>query len=359
MKNNLSKKTKVAIGPVFDKFGGVSRHIFSIQKFSRNKISILPSNLTRNILSATNYADHLPLLTLKDIYQDFMKRVKLNGYDVVHSHAHSWFTRLCQSSRSESTGWMHTYHTLHHFAEDYAGGLTEEQVEINRILIDVAINADVRISVSNWLKDYLLEKYSIQTIHIPNGVDIEKCDKASRERFYHQYGLRDFILFVGNAYPIKNPDFFIKLSEKIPEVKFVMIGKDLDLSHFVYVNGSRIQNNLYLLGELSHNQTLDAIASCKILAMTSKREGLPTTLLEAMALSKPVVVPAHTGCKEVVGSSDCGFLYAPNSINDLLEKTQSALTSEGTGAKARERVLSKYDWRILAPRIDDIYESLM
>jgi glycosyltransferase involved in cell wall biosynthesis len=90
--------------------------------------------------------------------------------------------------------------------------------------------------------------------------------------------------------------------------------------------------------------------------MTSKREGVPTALLEAMYMGKPVVVPAHSGCKEVVVSDEYGFLYEPNSLSDLVEQTRQALVSTHIGERARKRVSQQYDWKILAKSIDLVYE---
>lgn len=353
------KEIRVAIGPIFDEFGGVSGHIHCVKKYSRCDINEIPSIYTRNVLRLLDLSQGLAPLTPKDIYQEIKARLGLNDFDVLHSHAHAWFTRLCESQRQNASGWIHTYHTLYYFEEDYANCLNEEQKGANKILLDVAPKADIRISVSEWLHEYLLSKYSIDTIVIPNGVDVSECDFADKDRFVKRHSLENFILFIGNMLPIKNPMSFIELAKRMPDKKFVMIGRNVEHEFVERQFGITIPRNIVMLGELSHRDSLDAIASCKVLVMTSMREGLPTTLLEAMALSKPVVAPAHTGCKEVVGSGDCGFLYAPNSINDLFDKTHLALTSEGIGEKARERVLSKYDWRLLAPKIDDIYESLM
>lgn len=95
----------------------------------------------------------------------------------------------------------------------------------------------------------------------------------------------------------------------------------------------------------------------KVYVTTSNREGIPSILLEAMGMSKPVVVPAHSGCKEVVYSNDHGFLYEPDSLDDLIKQTKQTLISKHVGEKAQERVLQNCHWKILARRIDSLYES--
>ena len=348
-RNTSIDQLKVAIGPVFDDFGGVSQHIFGIKKYSAHKVVEVPSGFTRTAIGKRGGRILL--------YKKIINKIGLSRYDVVHSHPNLWFINLCQASRTNSCKWVHTYHTLY-FEEDYPEGLQTCHKEANRALIQVASNVDVLISVSKWLHDYLSENYSIQTEIIPNGVDLAACDRANPDRFTKKFGLRDFVLFVGNIQPIKNPKLFVALAVRMPAVKFVMIGRKLDALHLMKEYGVSIPKNLIQMNEMRHEDVLDAVSACNVFVMTSKREGIPTALLEAMGMGKPVVVPAHSGCKEVVHSNEYGFLYEPNSLDDLVEQTSQALVSKHIGKRARERVSRNYDWRILAKRIDSVYESL-
>lgn len=346
---------RVAIGPVFDEFGGVSQHILGIKKYSSNKVDVIPSNITRKSLAANfcrNYFNNQWLLIR--YYQQLMDQTRLNHYDVVHSHANVWFTNLCQMSRNSKCKWVHTYHTLY-FEEDYVNGLNEAQIAQNRFLINIASKADVRISISKWLHDYLDEKYSIQTEIIPNGVDLDACDKANPHKFTKKYGLTNFVLFLGYLDPIKNPRLFIEMTLQMPETNFVMIGRNISASNIKTKYGITIPQNLTLINEMKHEDVLSAIAASGAFVMTSKREGIPTALLEAMGMEKPVVAPFHSGCKEIVCNKKYGFLYEPNSLDDLIEKTHCALTSKHIGKNAREKVLLNYDWKVLAKKIDTLW----
>lgn len=347
-KHKAREYLKVAIGSVFDEFGGVSQHILGIKKFSSHKIRLVPSKFVRTALSKSGRGRWL--------YQKFIDKIKLSNYDVVHSHVDPWFTNLCLSSRTSICKWVHTYHSFY-FEEDNPEGLKTWQKEINRALIEVASKADIRISISKWLHDYLSETYSIQTEIIPNGVHWDSCEKANPDRFVKKHALSDFVLFVGNIQPVKNPRLFVELAIRMPKLKFVMIGRNLDVIHLINDYGVSIPKNLILMNEMRHEDVLDAISACKVFVMTSKREGIPTALLEAMGMGKPVVVPAHSGCKEVVHNKNYGFLYEPDSLDDLVEQTRQALISTHIGTRARKRVSQNYDWKILTKRIDLLYES--
>ena len=338
---------KVAIGPVFDEFGGVSQHIFGIKKFSSHKIAEVPSKFVRTVLNKNGRATWL--------YRKFINRVGLNHYDIVHSHVDPWFVNLCRLSITKNCKWIHTYHTLY-FKEDYSNGLNIWQEKINKGLIEIASQADIKISISNWLHDYLYKNYSIQTEVIPSGIDLAECDKANPERFIKKYNLSDFVLYIGNLQSVKNPKLFVELAKQMPKIKFVMIGRNLDEVHLDREYKVLIPENLILLNEIKHEDAMDAISACKAFVMTSKREGIPTVLLEAMAMGKPVVVPNHSGCKEVVCNDENGFLYDQDSFDDLLNKTRQAISPNNKGENARERILKEYDWNILIKKIDSMYE---
>ena len=347
-RTNQGSPLKIAIGPVFDEYGGVSRHIFGIKKYSTHTVIDLPTQFFRNLLKKPS--------RIMRIYKKIMNHSKLSQYNIIHSHANAWFTSLCHQTRNENCKWVHTYHTLY-FEEDYPDGLANWQKEINSVLINIAPKADVKICISKWLKNYLSKKYAIETTLITNGVDIIECDKASAERFIKKYHLSDFILFIGNIQSVKNPKLFVALAKSIPNYKFVMVGRNIDKIHLSEMYKIDIPENLVLLNEISHKESLDVIAACKVFVMTSKREGIPTALLEAMAMGKPVVVPNHSGCKEVVCNSDYGFLYKPYILDDLIDKTKRAIDSKNIGEKARERISKEYNLRTIIKKIDSIYES--
>lgn len=345
-KNSFSeKRLRIAIGPVFDEFGGVSQHIFGIKKYSYHNITEVPSKFMRKVLNNDYHRIWL--------YRKILNKIRLNSYDVMHSHVDPWFIKLCMDSKTNICKWIHTLHTLY-FEEDYPHGLQTWQKEVNRVLIDIASKADIKISISKWLHDHLSETYSMQTEIIPNGFDLNLCEKANPDRFKKKYDLKDFILFVGSHSQLKNPRLFVDLSKRMPEAKFVMIGRNLDESHLNEYKIS-IPKNLFLIGEMRHEDALDAISACDAFVMTSKREGIPTVLLEAMGMGKVVVVPEHTGCKEIVGSNDYGFLYETGSLDSLVEQTEQALVSEHIGRKAHRMVAQKYDWKVLIKKIDAIY----
>jgi glycosyltransferase involved in cell wall biosynthesis len=246
---------------------------------------------------------------------------------------------------------------LNYYPEHGAGELLPWQEEINRVLLEDAPKADVRISVSRWQKEFLFQSHKISTVYVPNGVDVSMCAGARAERFQRLYSIRNFVLYVGRQDPVKNPQEFVELASAMPELCFVMVGRGLEASG---QTGPEMQShppNLITIGDVPHQTVLDAIAACDVLVVTSRREGLPTLVLEALALDKPIVVPNDPGCVEAIDHGKYGWIYELGSIDELVDRTRSAIANRRPPNDSREWVADNYDWRVVARRLDEIYSA--
>jgi glycosyltransferase involved in cell wall biosynthesis len=250
---------------------------------------------------------------------------------------------------------VHTYHSPY-LKIDEATPLQPWQEQINRALTEDARHAHVRISVSRWQQKHLREEHGISTEYLPNGVDIELCDRGTSANFdMRLVGDKDFVLFVGRNDPVKNPVGFVSLAEKLPHLTFLMIGQGLTLDSVTALYGKAVPSNLIILGQLARIEVQNALAACSALVVPSIREGLPTLVLEAMAHSRSVVVANDPGCVEAIAGGRFGFVYRQGDISDMVEKTESALVDRERRVGARDHVLAEYDWRAVAPKLDAIY----
>lgn len=328
-------------------WGGVRHHIHAIEHFSSLKVSLAPGEELFRMYPNRHIAS--------EFYEEFT-RFKASNIKVVHSHVFPWFIEWCRERKKSGTRWIHTYH-LNYYPEHSADVLAPWQKGINKSLLTEARFADVCLSVSKWQAEELLREHGITTQYLPNGVDVAMCDAAKASRFTKKNGLEDFILYVGRNDPVKNPVEFVHLAEQMPDRRFVMIGGGLSESALRKDWQVEVPDNLDVLGSISHTEVQDAIAACSVLVVTSKREGLPTIVMEAMAQRKVVVVPNEAGCMEVVGQGEAGLIYSSGHIDDLVDKTSQALANTSLGSLARKRILTEYDWRVIAPKLDAIYQG--
>lgn len=92
-----------------------------------------------------------------------------------------------------------------------------------------------------------------------------------------------------------------------------------------------------------------ALAACTVYVLPSYREGLPRTVLEAMATGRAVITTDAPGCRETVVDGHNGFLVPPRSADAvaraaLLFYEQPALAAT-MGRHGRERAVEHYDAR--------------
>ena len=328
--------------------GGVRNHLQMIDQCSSHRTRIFPGSTAMRLTDRDSYVSAL--------WRPSRARA-LRGFGVLHSHVDPQFIRACRTAGESGSPWVHTYHTL--YFHETAAGLLPWKAEINRALIEDARHADVRIAVSPWLQAMLRDKYGIDSVCVPNGVDIARCERALGDRFTSRTGLSRFIVFVGSLDPVKNADLFMDLAEATADKTFVMIGKNLTVGALRVHRKRDLPRNLIPLGPLSHSDTLDAIAAAQAMVMPSHVEGFPTALLEAMALGKPVVATNGSGCRDAVGDDSSGVLFERGNLEAAKAGLEVALNQPDIGNNAARRVRDLFDWQVVIRQLDAIYERLM
>lgn len=348
--DSMDSQRSIALGFAWraENVGGVWRHFEGVEKYSSLPIALYPSRYACEMLHPGSE---------RDAHHRGLDRALLQWHALFHSHVDPQFIRLSHEAQQMGKPWIHTYHALY-FADDWDGQLNPRQEGINDCLVNEARHADVCLAVNSWLVGWLEENHGIKANLLPNGVDVEACDRALAERFVGIYGISDFVLFVGGMARVKNPLAFVQAARMLPDQDFVMIGSDLTRAKIQQAFGVDVPENLRALGPLSHGLTLDAIAACRALVMTSHREGLPTVLLEAMAMKKPCVVPDAPWFSDVVQTDAHGLKYTPGSLEDLAEKIATAAAS-GDFTGARDQVERKFSWQVITPELDKLYIRLL
>lgn len=102
---------------------------------------------------------------------------------------------------------------------------------------------------------------------------------------------------------------------------------------------------LEFLGRL--DDVRPAISDCSVYVLPSYREGTPRTVLEAMAMGRPVITTDAPGCRETVVDGDNGFLVPVKDVQALADAMIKMIDSPGLVAKMGERsrqiAETKYD----------------
>ncbi len=168
-------------------------------------------------------------------------------------------------------------------------------------------------------------------------------------------------LSVGRLDRVKRGDFLIRALPHLPrDLSMVFIGPDAGCRSAwqALANELGLQRAVHFLGEVPDYDLKAAYQACSALALASKYEGLPTVILEAMALGAPVVASATGGTCCLVQHGENGLLFAYDNTAEFVAATQIAL---GTGKaaiteRARKMVTSEYSWKVNIPKICSLYE---
>jgi len=160
------------------------------------------------------------------------------------------------------------------------------------------------------------------------------------------------LLAVGRLHPVKDYVFLLRACDllKTRGLRFVcsIAGDGPErLSLEKLICDLHLESDVQLLGHLSRHQVDQQYESADVVVLTSRSEGIPLVLMEAMAHGKVVLAPAITGIPELVVDGTTGFLYQPGSLEDFIARVElianirSALTP--LRQAAREQVLRHFN----------------
>ena len=336
---------QVIIGANFNDSGGVRHHIHAIKKFSALRTELVPDDELLLKFGTTPFNNNIAV---------FHQTPPPQTTRAVHTHVLPWLIDWVIANRRSDVRWVHTHHSWY-FPEFGWRGLEPWQHELNEVGLKALRNCDVALSVSKSQQRFLRTEHGIETIYLPNGVDVSLCDLGNAERFLRRHTIQQpFVLWVGRHDPVKNPADFVRLASALPEYRFVMAGgvTDQDLTNDL---GLQRPANLKLLPLLSHLEVQDALAACRLLVVTSHREGLPTLVLEGMAHRKPLVIPQEAGCMDATNGDEFASVYRIGNISDLASKVQAAYSAPRIRDDSRNLILAEFDWRVVARKLDQLY----
>jgi glycosyltransferase involved in cell wall biosynthesis len=140
------------------------------------------------------------------------------------------------------------------------------------------------------------------------------------------------------------------LTRKYPHAVFQLVGwidTNPDAIRPDELNEWIKEGAIEYLGRL--NDVQPAIAACSVYVLPSYREGTPRTVLEAMAIGRPIVTTDAPGCRETVVHEDNGLLVAVKSVDQLVAAMQRFLDdpklAARMGRRSREIAETKFDVR--------------
>ena len=173
------------------------------------------------------------------------------------------------------------------------------------------------------------------------------------------------VVAVGSLLPYKNFETVINAFRELPSSvpsRLVILGDGplFDSLRDLASGDERIQ----MRGRISREEVYREVASSEVFVMASKRtrkvgEGIPTALLEAMALANHCLVSTDSLPAPVVTDEDAYSTFDPGDARQLTTLLDSAIVRrEESSRKARAAVqaVSHLDWAEVADRVESVYD---
>lgn len=156
------------------------------------------------------------------------------------------------------------------------------------------------------------------------------------------------------------------IQNQLPAWKLDILGAGPESSSWRSMGSEKSYNScLNWHGEMSREKAIGHMADCDLFIITSLKDLTSTVLIEALALGKPVLAPAHCGFTDVL-SENCGALLEIKTIegfisslaNEILRlsNNKDELRRLSTGALQRSQ---SYHWSSKQSQIASVYRGCL
>lgn len=217
-----------------------------------------------------------------------------------------------------------------------------------------------------------LEKFAVEKIWIPknkvvlifNGIQIPPSPLAGEGRVRDG---SDFLIgSIGRLHAQKGMDIFIRAAQivlkQFPDFKFVVAGDGPEKQSL-----QKLAHNLGIESQVKFcgwvHPSADFLKTLNIFVLTSRWEGMPNVILEAMALKIPVVATEVGGVPDLIENEKSGLLVESKNTDACAEAMlrliqQPALRQQFT-KNAFQRVSEKFSLKQMIQSYESLYESLV
>jgi glycosyltransferase involved in cell wall biosynthesis len=308
-------------------------------------------------------ADRLSLRALRSV----VRLVRERGIQLVHSHGKGagLYGRL--AARAAGIPAIHTFHGLHYAG--YPAGLRFAYRALERGLARLS-HTLVHVSESQAREARRLGLMPEgRSRVIVNGIDAARVRALAAERSLPREALAlpQGALVIGTIArfdPVKALDVLLDalpaLAERVPEVALLLVGHGREERRLhARANDLRIARQVVFAGGIP--DAARCLPAMDLFVSASLGEGLPLTLLEAMACGLPVVATRVPGHVDVVEDGVTGLLVPPRDPAALAEAIAVLLGDKPRrrqmGAAGRERVARHFSADRMAAEVADLYRQ--
>jgi len=285
-------------------------------------------------------------------------RRRLPEADIVHAHSHLYFTSNLTAAivRNSGTPLVVTNHGLvSQTAPDW----------VQRLFLPTVgrftFNAANRVLCYTETDRRRLHERSVSTPVevVRNGVDCQRFTSGDENEDRE-------LLFVGRLTDAKGLptllDGFAQLVPEYPELILRVVGDGPDRAN--YERRARrlgVADRIVFVGDVPYEDVPQFYRNCTVFVLPSHNEGLPRTVLEAMACETPVVTTALPQLESLVAGA--GYTVEKERPEALARAVGRLLDSESRrkafGEAGRACVVERHSWADTVTRTTDVFYDII
>lgn len=311
-----------------------------------------------------------PLNPLKDLLAlcQIYRIIRKNKIDIVHTHSSKagiigrWAARFAKAKIIIHSvhGWSFNdyqnpfWRRVIIWLEKHTARITHKLIVVSRFDLEKAIDCGI-----GRRGQYALIRY---------GIDYGEIDLAP-------YGFREelqatngelLIGMISCLKPQKSPQDFINLAylikKSLPQARFILVGDGAlrkKIEGMIYRFG--LKQQVVLTGWRRDIPRI--LSGIDVFVLTSLWEGLPISVLEAMASALPVVATNTGGIAEVLCDGSNGFLIHPGNLEEMAKRliflAQNKTIREKIGRSARNSLSADFRFENMAENTQRLYGNLL
>jgi glycosyltransferase involved in cell wall biosynthesis len=302
-----------------------------------------------------NIASNLEILLNRNYLISYITRKK---FDIIHAHL-PWagIAARMVTSRIDSP----VIYTEHNIQERYH--------PVTRLINKLTFNHQKEVfAVSNEVLSSVQKniKPSVPVSLLLNGVDTEKYKPTNSPTLDLRAKLRikNGDLIIGTVAVFrkqKRLDIWLKLALRIhnefPNTFFLILGDGPEEAKIRRIIKKSNLRSIFLPGRLS--EVAEWVSLMDIFMITSKHEGLPIALLEAMSMKTPIVTTDAGGIKEIVRNGIEGFIYPVDQWSDMINGLRELIVDGELririGDSARKRICENFSLANMVSQLETHY----
>lgn len=279
------------------------------------------------------------------------------SYDIIHLHISARGSYKRKSIMARMAHKAGKYVILHDHDGEFKKAFEEGGDVYRRDVRETFGIADRVVVLSEEWRDYFAENVcdlgKIDVVHNGVKVPVKPCSPCSRQD----------VLFLGRLDARKSPDVLLRASREVldrfPKTKIVFGGDGEIEKNKALAEELGIAERCEFRGWVIGDKRAALFERAAVYCLPSKNEGLPMSVLEAMARGIPTVATPVGGIPQVINDGVNGVLIPVDNyqalavaLNHLLESSE--LRKE-MGTLARKKILSSFDINLLLSEILGIY----